>query len=73
VARRNRRPQGFSLELRIGESVAVLGPNGAGKSTFLGLLTGELRPAAQPGAFCRLFKVDLKIRWSDGWCDVRLA
>jgi iron complex transport system ATP-binding protein len=51
----------FSLELRTGESVAVLGPNGAGKSTFLSLLTGELRPAAQAGAFCRLFGEDL---WS---------
>ncbi len=45
----------FSLTLSHGESVAVLGPNGAGKSTFLKLLTGEVRPAADPLTRCRLF------------------
>ena len=35
--------------------VRILGPNGAGKSTFLKLLTGEVRPAAEPQTFCRLF------------------
>jgi iron complex transport system ATP-binding protein len=51
----------FSLDLRTGESIAILGPNGAGKSTFLKLLTGEVRPAAEPQAFCRLFGEEL---WS---------
>ena len=45
----------FSLELHTGRSVAILGPNGAGKSTFLKLLTGDVRPAADPQSSCRLF------------------
>lgn len=48
----------FSLTLYHGENVAVLGPNGAGKSSFLKLLTGEVRPAADPGMTCRLFGED---------------
>lgn len=51
----------FSLTLVHGESVAILGPNGAGKSTFLKLLTGEVRPAAEPHSLCRLFGEEL---WS---------
>jgi iron complex transport system ATP-binding protein len=51
----------FSLTLRHGESVAILGPNGAGKSSFLKLLTGEVRPEADPATCCRLFGEDL---WS---------
>ncbi len=51
----------FSLMLRHGESVAILGPNGAGKSTLLKLLTGEVRPEADPRTVCRLFGEDL---WS---------
>lgn len=51
----------FSLTLERGRSVAILGPNGAGKSTFLKLLTGEVRPAAEPGTCCRLFGEEL---WS---------
>lgn len=51
----------FSLRLVHGESVAILGPNGAGKSTFLKLLTGEVRPEADPATVCRLFGEDL---WS---------
>jgi len=51
----------FSLQLRHGESVAILGPNGAGKSTLLKLLTGEVRPEANPQTLCRLFGEDL---WS---------
>ena len=51
----------FSLQLRTGESVAILGPNGAGKSTFLKLLTGEVRPEADPESSCRLFGDEL---WS---------
>ncbi len=51
----------FSLTLVHGESVAILGPNGAGKSSFLKLLTGEVRPEADPATTCRLFGEDL---WS---------
>ncbi|MES2657837.1 MAG: ATP-binding cassette domain-containing protein [Verrucomicrobiota bacterium] len=51
----------FSLSLIHGESVAILGPNGAGKSTFLKLLTGEVRPEADPLSRCRLFGAEL---WS---------
>jgi iron complex transport system ATP-binding protein len=51
----------FSLTLRHRESVAILGPNGAGKSTLLKLLTGEVRPAAEPETVCRLFGEEL---WS---------
>jgi iron complex transport system ATP-binding protein len=52
---------GFSLSLVHGESVAILGPNGAGKSSFLKLLTGEIRPEADPATSCRLFGEEL---WS---------
>ena len=38
-----------------------LGPNGAGKSLFFKLLTGEVRPEADPATTCRLFGEDL---WS---------
>jgi len=34
----------FSLQLRIGEHLAILGPNGSGKSTFIKTLTRELYP-----------------------------
>jgi iron complex transport system ATP-binding protein len=51
----------FSLSLVHGQSVAILGPNGAGKSSFLKLLTGEVRPEADPATCCRLFGQDL---WS---------
>ncbi|MEO5916093.1 MAG: ATP-binding cassette domain-containing protein [Luteolibacter sp.] len=51
----------FSLSLVHGESIAILGPNGAGKSTFLKLLTGEVRPEANPLSSCRLFGEEL---WS---------
>lgn len=51
----------FSLTLHHRESVAILGPNGAGKSSFLKLLTGEVRPAADPRTSCRLFGEEL---WS---------
>lgn len=51
----------FSLKLLHGESVAILGPNGAGKSSFLKLLTGEVRPEADPATSCELFGEEL---WS---------
>jgi len=37
--------QGFDLELREGEIVALLGPNGSGKSTLLRLAKGLLQPS----------------------------
>jgi heme exporter protein A len=37
---------GVTLELRVGETLAVLGPNGAGKTTLLRLLATLLRPHA---------------------------
>jgi len=33
-----------TLQIGVGERVAVLGPSGAGKTTLLGLLTGTVRP-----------------------------
>lgn len=33
-----------SLEIRLGEHLAILGPNGAGKSTLIGLLTRDIHP-----------------------------
>lgn len=35
-----------SLQLRLGETVAIVGPNGAGKSTLLRTLSGDLHPTA---------------------------
>jgi len=36
--------EGFSLQLRQGERLALQGPNGCGKSTLLKLINGELKP-----------------------------
>ena len=33
--------KGVTLELGLGQHLAVMGPNGAGKSTLLGLITGD--------------------------------
>ena len=33
-----------SLEVRLGEAVAVIGPNGAGKTTLMRLISGLIRP-----------------------------
>jgi iron complex transport system ATP-binding protein len=42
--RRARLLTSVSLQLRLGETVAIVGPNGAGKSTLLRTLSGDLRP-----------------------------
>ena len=44
--------RGLSLNVELGESVAVLGPSGAGKSTFLSLCAGTSRPSS--GEVCVL-------------------
>lgn len=51
----------FSLDLYLGESVAILGPNGSGKSTLMQLVAGEISSAWIPGSHCRLFGED---HWS---------
>lgn len=38
--------RGVDLDVDYGEIVGILGPNGTGKSTLLGVLTGDLEPAA---------------------------
>ncbi|HEY0791091.1 MAG TPA: ABC transporter ATP-binding protein [Chthoniobacterales bacterium] len=35
-----------SMEVRVGERLAILGPNGAGKSTLFNLISGDVRPSA---------------------------
>jgi len=50
-----------SLTVNQGEVIALIGSNGAGKSTLLKLLTGEVRPEANPRTVCRLFGEEL---WS---------
>ncbi len=37
---------GISLDLKVGESLAIIGPSGAGKSTLVRLLTGVWKPTA---------------------------
>ncbi len=44
----------LSICLHTGENVAILGPNGAGKSSLLKLITGEVRPEANPLSTCKL-------------------
>jgi iron complex transport system ATP-binding protein len=44
-----------SLEIQLGEHVAILGPNGCGKSTLIKTLTCECYPIANPETVVRLF------------------
>ncbi|MEA2299129.1 MAG: branched-chain amino acid transport system ATP-binding protein [Solirubrobacteraceae bacterium] len=43
--------RGVSIEVAVGEIVAVIGANGAGKSTILAALSGLVRPSAGRAAF----------------------
>lgn len=45
---------GFSLELRQREQVAILGPNGSGKSTLLKLINRELYPVVADDSWVRI-------------------
>lgn len=53
----------LSLQLKMGENVAVLGPNGAGKTTLLKLVTRELYPVVKPNSYVKLFDDELVLLW----------
>lgn len=50
----------ISLEVRVGECIAILGPNGCGKSTLIKTMTRELYPLVSPGMHVEIFG---RARW----------
>lgn len=45
----------ISLQIGVGENVAIIGPNGSGKSSLIKTITREYRPLANcPGLVCRI-------------------
>jgi iron complex transport system ATP-binding protein len=43
-----------SLEIGVGEHVAIIGPNGSGKSTLIKTITRDLYPVVRPGSAVRV-------------------
>jgi iron complex transport system ATP-binding protein len=48
-----------TLNITIGENVAIIGPNGSGKSTFIKLITRSIYPSYTGYGVCKLFGRDL--------------
>lgn len=54
---------GFSLQVKQGESTAIIGPNGAGKSTLLKLLSRELYPVVRDDSHVKILGMERPILW----------